>query len=126
MRYFIAFFIGFFCILPNVAQAQDLLRPQFSNVMPDLPIMPGLSEDVAAAVIFDKPEGRILETRFQGAVKSDVLLRFYNRALPALGWAQTSPQNFQRDQEHLKYKLETTVDGVQDIIFSITPVSLLK
>jgi hypothetical protein len=73
----------------------------FFSGLPDLPIMAGLTEDRAAAVIFDKPEGRIVKMTAKGSVTRAAVKIFYGRALPQLGWKKAGLGRFRRDGEIL-------------------------
>lgn len=88
-----------------VAAADPVLRPAFSSVISDLPIMPGLTEDTDAAVLFDKPDGRIIETRATGTLPVRTIENFYRQALPALGWVPVSETEFTRSGERLSYMI---------------------
>lgn len=52
----------------------------------DLPLMPGLVAVAGSAVVFDKPEGRIVESTAHGKVRRYAVTRFYGQTLPQLGW----------------------------------------
>ena len=115
----------FICLIfcaPAVAAANidPELRPVFSSVMSDLPIMPGLIEDADAALLFDKPDGRIIETRATGHVPAHIIKNFYDRALPALGWQPIEPDTYVRNGEKLSYVI--TQQNAQSVLnLSVTP-----
>ncbi len=90
--------------LPGVARAAD----GFFNGLPDLPVMPGLAEDPAAAVIFDKPEGRIVRAVARGRLSRKAVLQYYARALPHLGWKEIRPGRFRRESEVLVLTISGT------------------
>lgn len=52
----------------------------------DLPLAPGLTEQMDEALVFDKPDGRIIEATARGAVTRGSVTGFYRDVLPALGW----------------------------------------
>ncbi|MGH6969295.1 MAG: hypothetical protein ACREEL_04000 [Stellaceae bacterium] len=52
----------------------------------DLPLMPGLVSVDGSAVVFDKPEGRIVESAAHGKLSRYAVTRFYVQTLPQLGW----------------------------------------
>ncbi|MDE2227499.1 MAG: hypothetical protein KGL11_00470 [Alphaproteobacteria bacterium] len=52
----------------------------------DLPLMPGLAPVANSAVVFDKPEGRIVEASARGRLTRYDVTRFYAQTLPQLGW----------------------------------------
>ena len=74
---------------------------RFVAEIPDLPLMPGLTELSDAGVVFDKPSGRIVEAYASGAVTPDAVLAFYRESLPQLGWASADGDRFTRDGESL-------------------------
>jgi len=55
----------------------------------DVPLMTGLTEVSAARVIFDSPEGRIIEAQAEGQVDPGKTRDFYQIVLPSLGWKIT-------------------------------------
>lgn len=91
----------------------------FSNVE-DLPLMSGLREVVDDGLVFDKPEGRIVEAIAIGAVSREVIAAFYTAALPELGWEQKGSDTFSRAGEVLRYRLGV-VEGETSVRFLIAP-----
>ncbi|MEX0921532.1 MAG: hypothetical protein WD489_00435 [Rhodovibrionaceae bacterium] len=73
----------------------------FISNVPDLPLMPGLEEVPEQAIVFDKPEGRIVETFAIGLVTQDAVIAFYRETLPQLGWTATGPASYKREGEQL-------------------------
>lgn len=77
--------------------------------MPDMPIMEGLIELTEQTVVFDKPEGRIVESvAAMGQKNPQSVLKYYDDTLPQLGWARIEDRTFRREQEFLKIALETS------------------
>ena len=91
-----SFLLSLLLIFAAPAAAQEFL-----SVSPDLPLMTGLSEVEEEAVVFDKPEGRIVEAYAIGAVSQDAVIAFYRETLPQLGWAATGPASYVREGEAL-------------------------
>lgn len=84
--------------------------------------MPGLSEIEDRASIFDKPQGRIVET--QAAIAPALLNArvrdYYATVLPQFGWRPVSGDRFKRNREHLSLRYEGT--GADRVVFlTITP-----
>src|SRR5712692_3143703 len=52
----------------------------------DVPLMPGLRNEARTLVVFDKPQGRIVEVEARGKVTRAAVEKFYAASLPALGW----------------------------------------
>ncbi len=102
--------------LPSGAEAESA----FLEDVDDLPLPEGFAEDPAARVVFDKPEGRIVDTAASGPGKAGEVRAFYDRTLPALGWRAGPNGTWQRDDE----TMEMTVgqDGSQVVVrYLITP-----
>jgi hypothetical protein len=86
----------------------------------DIPLMPGLANDLATLVVFDKPQGRIVEVEAKGKVTRAGVETFYATALPELGWAADGPQSWQREGEGLRYDFKGR-DGNLRVGFSLSP-----
>jgi hypothetical protein len=86
----------------------------YFSVAEDLPLAPGLAED-AAAFSFDGAGGRIVGGSARGPTTPAALRRFYEVALPPLGWSQSPGEGgadamvFLRDREQLT--LSIAVEG---------------
>ena len=91
----------------SAGQAATQEPGRYFTEVPDLPLMPGMAEMPDAGVSFDKPEGRIVEVYAQGEGTADEVLRFYQRALPQLGWEAAGPKRFRREGEVLDLEVET-------------------
>ena len=79
----------------------------FFETLQDIPVMPGLTELEDYTLVFDKPEGRIIEmvAKIEGAGVDDVR-DYYRLSLPQLGWAIVSQDNYMRGEEHLSLNFE--------------------
>jgi hypothetical protein len=84
------------------AGAQGEAPSAFLSEVPDLPLMAGLVEIDDAGVVFDKPEGRIVERYARGEVAAASVLEFYRLTLPELGWRTENPSRFLREGERLE------------------------
>lgn len=74
--------------------------------------MDGLSEQADAGVVFDKPDGRIIERYASGPLSFDSVYAFYKETLPQLGWQATpatSPRHllFEREGESLDIEFKS-------------------
>lgn len=81
----------------------------------DIPLMPGLTEDEAATVFFDKPAGRIMIARPGGCIDPKEAKRYYGATLPQLGWLPVegvASLSYLREGERLT--LEFATDFVDD------------
>lgn len=96
--------------------------PDYVAGIDDLPLMTGLTEDPDAAIIYDKPEGRIVEAIAYGNVASDDVAAFYRTTLEQLGWqASDAGLSFSREGEVLTIKVEEQ-NGVAVVSFSLAPL----
>lgn len=95
----------------------------------DVPLMPGLSSDDGASLVFDKPQGRIVEAAARGPVTRRAVMAFYDESLPQLGWRQTAAKatggspdtkSFERDGERLSLDFDGR-DGNLQVAFTLAP-----
>lgn len=100
---------------------------QYLSAAPDIPLAEGLQELTDGTLVFDKPQGRILQmTAAQAAGASAQTARqFYRASLPNLGWAmrKSNPQDsniltFTRKGETLQLTFSADL-----VIFDLTPQS---
>lgn len=104
--------------LPAQSCAEDA---SYLRYAPDLPLMSGMTELSDQSMVFDKAEGRVVETAVFTAVSSvDEVQDFYRTTLPALGWQRLSSDRFLRNGEQLLVKCEKVQDGVV-VRFSLSP-----
>jgi hypothetical protein len=80
----------------------------FSTVIEDLPIMDGMTERADLVVVFDTPEGRIVETTLETAVGPEQVLTYYRRTLTQLGWKPvgTSEKLYIREKERMSIDVQ--------------------
>lgn len=93
----------------------------FLSVIDDVPLMPGLSERADAAVVFDKPEGRIVEAEASGRLTRAEVLKFYASSLPQLGWRTRGEGKFLRDREELVLSFVSGSGGSLTVRFTLSP-----
>jgi hypothetical protein len=86
----------------------------------DLPLMPGLDPVRDSGIVFDKPQGRIVEAQARGKVTRAAVRRFYEATLPELGWAADGPQSWRREGERLRIDLKGR-DGDLRVGFTLSP-----
>ncbi len=91
----------------DVALAQSNASPgAFVTGLEDVPLMPDLQDVPDAAVIFDKPAGRLVEAYAEGDVEVAAVMKFYRDTLPQLGWSIEAAQGetgvFFREKERLE------------------------
>ena len=95
----------------------------FINGFDDLPLMPGMSELGGELMTFDSPTGRIIENLVHGNVESKDVQAFYSQTLPQLGWTQTRPRLFAREDEMLKLEF-LAPDGISSSVQTSGPPML--
>ncbi|MBI1300603.1 MAG: hypothetical protein GC137_02995 [Alphaproteobacteria bacterium] len=90
--------------------------PQFFSSLPDVPIMQGLEEIEAETLSFDKPEGRIIQTKALTDLQPEKIIHFYKQTLPQFGWTAVSETDFFRKDEYLVFDFsETQEEGIVKI-----------
>jgi len=108
-------------VLAQSRPAQSQAAPAFLSVIDDVPLMPGLAERPDAAVVFDKPEGRIVETEATGRLARAEVLKFYTASLPQLGWRARGEGRFLRDREELALSFVSGPGGALTVRFTLSP-----
>lgn len=86
----------------------------------DVPLMPGLQPVAGSDLIFDKPEGRIVEAQAKGALSRATVNSFYTATLPSLGWTASGAEQWRRDAERLKLEFRGP-DGHLTVGFILSP-----
>ena len=104
MKNFIIFFV-LLTIFGSSTRVGAEQRAQFLSVIPEMPLMPSLAENLDAAVVFDGPSGRIVEAFANGTVSPDAVNAFYAASLPQLGWSLSPEGIYRRDAEILKIEI---------------------
>ena len=92
----------------------------FVGGIEDLPLMAGLVEDAAAGLVFDKPEGRIVEAVAAGPLARAAVDAFYAATLAELGWQPSGDGAYKREGEALRITVSGE-DGAVTVHFSLTP-----
>lgn len=86
----------------------------------DVPLMPGLAPAPDGMLVFDQPQGRIVEVTTSGPVRRRDVLSFYRESLPELGWAAHGKHDFERAGERLSLDIAGR-DGHLTVAFSLVP-----
>ena len=79
-----------------IAHAQD-----FVPGTDDLPLMKELVTVDGSGIVFNKPEGRIVQATARGKVSISAVRGFYGETLPQLGWNAASVDTWTREAETL-------------------------
>ncbi|MEM6904062.1 MAG: hypothetical protein AAF556_12560 [Pseudomonadota bacterium] len=69
-----------------------------------LPVMPGLTPSPAGSLIFDKPDGRILQAVLIGDVSADATFGYYEPTLRSLGWDAQDPDGPNQNSRSRQYR----------------------
>jgi hypothetical protein len=100
----------------SAARAAD----RFVAGLEDLPLMPGLAPVEGAGLVFDDPQGRIVDAYAKGKTSRDDVLRFYGDTLPQLGWSKSAPGEFHREGERLRIEFKEKA-GELTVRFFLSP-----
>jgi|SRR5882762_5334574 hypothetical protein len=94
---------------------------QFVSGTEDVPLMKELAPVKGSDLVFDKPEGRIVEATARGKVTRDAVRGFYASTLPQLGWATAiSSDSWTRETETLHLDFGGH-DGDLWVTFTLSP-----
>ena len=102
-------------IVPMTARAGE-----FVAGTEDLPLMAGLTPVQGSSLVFDKPQGRIVEAQAAGKVTRQAVQQFYVATLPQLGWKATGADAWQREDEVLHLDFHDH-DGELIVGFTLSP-----
>jgi hypothetical protein len=86
----------------------------------DVPLMPGLAPIAESSIVFDKPEGRIVEAQARGPVSRSAVSAFYGTTLPQLGWRAAGVDAWSREAELLRLDFHGH-DGALTVGFTLAP-----
>ncbi len=115
----------FLMLIACVSGAAIAASQTYLRYLPDVPLMPSMVELDDQSMIFDKAEGRVIESSVLAGDLSEIMVReFYQKALPELGWVEAGPQRFLRNEEQLIVKWEKLPGGVPGgvvVRFSLSP-----
>lgn len=90
----------------RACQEHHAASPAFFKNLNDVPLMPGLSELTTETVLFDKPEGRFVESAaVSDNISSREIADFYDETLPHLGWQRIDNGRFVRQEESLQINI---------------------
>ena len=101
-------------IFTGAARAQ-----QFVPGTEDVPLMRELAPIKDSDIVFDKPEGRIIEASARGKVTKAAVKNFYASTLPELGW-KASGESWTREMETLHLDFSGR-DGDLWVTFTLLP-----
>jgi len=88
-----------------LAAAGPARAAEFLSGHEDLPLLAGLTQDRDSVMVFDTPQGRVVETFAQTQQSSARVLTAYAEALPQMGWTKKSAAKFVRDGETLTFEV---------------------
>jgi hypothetical protein len=92
---------------------------QFVPGTEDVPLMRDLAPVKDSDIVFDKPEGRIIEASARGKVTKAAVRSFYASTLPQLGW-KASGESWTRETETLHLDFAGH-DGDLWVTFTLVP-----
>ena len=118
--------LNFACPSCVSAQATDQ-DTAYVQILSDVPLAPGLSLEEDSEVVFDVPEGKIVEVTAFGTADLGDTQTFYNESLEALGW-QAVPEkkgSYKRDDEFLEISFDDGENDLQ-VKFRLMPSSACK
>jgi hypothetical protein len=108
-------------ILALLAPMGAALAAEFVAGTEDLPLMPGLAAVAGSSLVFDKPQGRIVEAQATGNVSRSAVQSFYGATLPQLGWTSAGTNAWHREGEQLRLDFHGR-DGDLTIGFRLSPL----
>lgn len=114
-----------FPVAANVTAQDGIADAPLVAGVEGVPLMPGLSEAADLTVIFDKPQGRIIDATATGDVELADAYAYYRSALGETGWAPLLRKVVDgilvvRGEEVLHVRLRREGSGIA-VHFSLAP-----
>ncbi|GAB5389588.1 MAG: hypothetical protein Alpg2KO_25560 [Alphaproteobacteria bacterium] len=103
---------------PALAQSG---QADFVPGLDDVPLMTALSQQGGYDLVFDKPEGRIVESVVTGDVQALSVKAFYDQNLPQLGWKSAGQDRWLREGEVLQLQYFSTETQTLGVRFTLKP-----
>ena len=118
-----ALMIVFAACFTGYAHAAEQPGAGFFRGAEDLPLMPGMTEMEGDGVVFDQPEGRVVQVTAQAPMGSGgAVAAFYEQTLPQFGWQKEGAGNaYVRDKERLTIEYGAVTGGPLPVRFTIKP-----
>ncbi|HEC91299.1 MAG TPA: hypothetical protein ENI55_06500 [Alphaproteobacteria bacterium] len=101
--------------------ARPAAAAAYLSAVNDLPLMTGLNEALGQGVVFDVPQGRIVQAYASGPVSRAAVESFYAATLPQLGWRPAGPMRFNREGEQLALEITETGATSVTVLFILKP-----
>lgn len=79
--------------------------PEYLSGHEDLPLLAGLTQDRDSVMVFDTPQGRVVETFAQTPESGAKVLSAYAETLPQMGWTRKSQTRYERGAEALVFEV---------------------
>jgi len=118
------FLASLLLIFPAFAQEGGMLKDLA------IPLMEGLEENNDGAMLFDSPEGRIINAEAGGIISGSDIYNYYRVVLPSLGWNVESPATCEenvsfciraiRDEESLQLNIMVAGKG-SSVTYALAP-----
>lgn len=110
-------FATFLVLLPAVVFAGG----GFLSGAEDVPLPPPLSEAPSSGMVFDSPQGRIVDADATGDMTEAELIAFYAQTLPQLGWTRISDTEYRSETETLRLTLRPGKKSGLTVHYNLTP-----
>lgn len=116
--------IGLFSLIsPAFSEGAGEQKQAYFSALPDVPLMENMKEVEGQTFVFDKAEGRVVETLgFLSASSPEKIKQFYVSILLNLGWKPFESNGFRRKDEQLLMKIEEVPQGIL-VRFQLSPLS---
>lgn len=114
MRKFVA---ALLVLLPAIVAAGG----GFLSGAEDVPLPPALTENPGGGMVFDSPQGRIVDADASGELTQDQVIAFYAQTLPQLGWSRISDTDYRSETETLRLSFRPGKPRGTIVHFNLTP-----
>lgn len=98
----------FILVSGEILYAQNMQAPLLSVL--DIPLMKGFVEEAGSPMVFDTPQGRIIEVQAAGPNGAAQVIDYYRVVLPSLSWVAITGKS-ENCQEPVAFCIVARRDG---------------
>ena len=96
---------------------------KFINGLEDIPLYKKMEYVEDSLILFDKIDGRYVSVEINGDYEEEEVIEFYKMILPNLGWRETKPLIFKRNNETLEIICKREKEKIY-VKFNIFPLEI--
>ena len=110
-------------VILQACQAINAQNQAYFSALPDIPMPLGVQEIESESIVFDKPEGRFIQSvGFLSGITKESCAKIYKNVIENLGWSQSESIAFVGYSEVLQLKINE-IQGEVLLTSELAPLS---